>query len=71
MGLTADSLVRLMRDAGFRAGETRKLPEGAFGPAAPVLWSWRPPRKDRAPERGSPRPANTGGAFSGLAELLG
>ncbi|HEY7807080.1 MAG TPA: helicase-related protein [Croceibacterium sp.] len=70
MGLAAENLVRLMRDAGFRPGEVRLLREGAFGPPAPVRWSWRPPRKNRAPEHGA-RPAREGSAFSGLAELLG
>jgi ATP-dependent RNA helicase SUPV3L1/SUV3 len=71
MGLTPGNLMRLMRDAGFRPGELRKLAEGAFGPPAPLLWSWRPPRKDRAPERHDSRPPKDDGAFSGLAELLG
>jgi ATP-dependent RNA helicase SUPV3L1/SUV3 len=70
MGLAPDGFVRLLRDAGFRPGDTRKLPEGAFGPPAPVLWSWRPPRKDRAPERGEGG-SGPGSAFAGLAELLG
>jgi ATP-dependent RNA helicase SUPV3L1/SUV3 len=71
MGLTPENMLRLLRDAGFRAGERPKLADGAFGPPAPVLWSWRPPRKDRAPKRGDRRPATEGGAFAGLAELLG
>jgi ATP-dependent RNA helicase SUPV3L1/SUV3 len=71
MGLTPENLMRLMRDAGFRPGELRKLAGGAFGPPAPLLWSWRPPRKDRAPERHDSRPPKDDGAFSGLAELLG
>jgi ATP-dependent RNA helicase SUPV3L1/SUV3 len=71
MGLAPDNVLRLMRDAGFRPGERRALPEGAFGPPAPLLWSWRPPRKDRMPERADGRPTPKGGAFAGLAELLG
>jgi ATP-dependent RNA helicase SUPV3L1/SUV3 len=47
MGLTLDSFRGLMRDAGFRPGERRELAEGAFGPPAPLVWSWRPPRKDQ------------------------
>jgi ATP-dependent RNA helicase SUPV3L1/SUV3 len=49
MGLTLDSFRGLMREAGFRPGERRELAEGAFGPPAPLVWSWRPPRKDQAP----------------------
>jgi ATP-dependent RNA helicase SUPV3L1/SUV3 len=71
MGLAPDNFVRLMRDAGFRPGETRKLREGALGPPAPVLWGWRPPRKDKAPATRDGRPLPEGGAFAGLAELLG
>jgi ATP-dependent RNA helicase SUPV3L1/SUV3 len=71
MGLTFDSFVKLMRDAGFRPREQRKLADGAFGPPAPVLWTWRALRKDQAPDRVQARPSRDGGAFSGLAELLG
>jgi ATP-dependent RNA helicase SUPV3L1/SUV3 len=46
MGLTEESFAQLMRDAGFRHAPPRALPEGAFGPPGPVLWDWRPPRKD-------------------------
>ncbi|HSQ96218.1 MAG TPA: helicase-related protein [Croceibacterium sp.] len=71
MGLVPENFVRLMRDAGFRPGEARKLPAGAYGPPAPVLWGWRPPRKDQAPVSRDGRPVPKGGAFAGLAELLG
>ncbi len=70
MGLKPESFTRLMRDAGFRASQPRKLPDGAAGPPAPALWSWRPPRKDRLPRKDtSPRGAPTG-AFAALAELV-
>ena len=60
----------LMRDAGFRRSPGRALPEGAFGPSAPAQWSWRPPRKDRTPERhGRPEPAQNS-AFAALAGLV-
>jgi ATP-dependent RNA helicase SUPV3L1/SUV3 len=71
MGLALDNFVRLMRDAGFRPGETRKLRDGALGPPAPVLWGWRPPRYDKVPTTRDGRPIREGGAFAGLAELLG
>jgi ATP-dependent RNA helicase SUPV3L1/SUV3 len=72
MGLAPENLLRLMRDAGFRPGEMRQLADGAFGPPAPLLWSWRPPRKDRGPERrDNHHSPKDGGAFAGLAELLG
>ncbi len=69
MGLAPENFRLLMRDAGFRAGETRPLPEGAFGPPAPTLWSWRAPRKDRVPEK-RPAPVREGGAFAALADLV-
>jgi len=71
MGLAPDNFQRLMRDAGFRTGHARPLAEGAFGPPAPVLWTWRPPHKDRALRADEPRARPQGGAFAGLAELLG
>jgi ATP-dependent RNA helicase SUPV3L1/SUV3 len=71
MGLAADNFVKLMRDAGFRPGEPRKLAAGALGPPAPILWGWRAPRKDQAGRASSGRPVPEGGAFAGLAELLG
>ncbi len=51
MGLLPDNFVKLMREAGFRANEPRALADGAFGPPAPRMWSWRPPRKDQAAPR--------------------
>ena len=70
MLLRADSLVSLMRDAGFRPHHRRALPDGAFGPPAPVLWSWRPPRKDRMPQRKGAPPPHEGSAFAALAGLM-
>ncbi len=71
MGLHPDNYHRLMRDAGFRPGQARELAEGAFGPPAPVRWTWRPPRKDKMPRRGAEqaKPAQSG-AFAALAELV-
>jgi ATP-dependent RNA helicase SUPV3L1/SUV3 len=69
MGLAPGNLRQLMRDAGFRPGQVRTLPEGALGPPAPVWWSWRAPRKDRLPEKpGAGRPRD--GAFAALAGLV-
>jgi ATP-dependent RNA helicase SUPV3L1/SUV3 len=70
MGLSDKSFRALMRDAGFRPLDARKLPEGAFGPPAPEKWSWRAPKKDRTPERGNPRERDAKGAFAALAELV-
>ena len=70
MGLQPDNFRQLMRDAGFRPGQVRALRGDAFGPPAPVWWSWRAPRKDRkAPERGT-EPAREGSAFAALAGLV-
>ncbi|MBO9498368.1 MAG: helicase [Novosphingobium sp.] len=52
MGLAEQSFAPLLREAGFRPVGARVLPEGAFGPPAPLLWEWRPPRPDGPrPER--------------------
>ncbi|WP_241773042.1 helicase-related protein [Erythrobacter sp. SG61-1L] len=51
MGLTEESYSRLMRDAGFRPVRHRALADGAFGPAAPLMWDWRAPRTDHRGER--------------------
>jgi ATP-dependent RNA helicase SUPV3L1/SUV3 len=70
MGLADKNFRALMRDAGFRPVDARTLRDGAFGPPAPEIWSWRPPRKDVPPPPGQPRAASPGGAFAALAELV-
>ena len=70
MGLKEESLIALMRDAGFRRSAGRTLPDRALGPPAPAAWGWRPPRKDQAPRRpGRPEPSNNN-AFAALADLV-
>ncbi|MFC3096595.1 helicase-related protein [Alteraurantiacibacter palmitatis] len=51
MGLVAENYLKLMREAGFRATEPQPLAEGALGPPAPRLWTWRPPRRDNPASR--------------------
>ena len=78
MGLTPESFHCLLMDAGFRMGQPHPLAEGAFGPPAPVPWTWRAPRKDmtkpqqrqRRAEPGRERPSPENSAFAGLADLL-
>jgi ATP-dependent RNA helicase SUPV3L1/SUV3 len=68
-GLTTLSYAHLLRLAGFRAQVPRQLPDGAFGPASPVTWRWRPARHETAAEQ--VRPAlPPSGAFAALAELV-
>ncbi|MCK9540546.1 MAG: helicase [Novosphingobium sp.] len=68
MGLSAKDHAALLRLGGFRADNPPPLPEGAFGPPRPVMWRWRPPRRETpaAPVR----PARPHGAFAALAELV-
>ncbi|WP_435419154.1 helicase-related protein [Parerythrobacter aurantius] len=56
-GLSEASFQRLLGAAGFRLHRSRPLAEGAFGPAAPDAWSWRPNRPGAKPqhERGERR----------------
>ena len=49
-GLTPDSYIRLLGQAGFRNTPGRALAVGAFGPPAPDQWEWRPSR-NKAPRR--------------------
>jgi ATP-dependent RNA helicase SUPV3L1/SUV3 len=69
MGLATAGFAALLRAAGFRVHMARSLPDGAFGPPAPPLWDWRPPRS--APECApAPMRASPAGAFAALAELI-
>ena len=67
-GLTTASYARLLQLAGFTPLVPRPQPEGAFGPAQPLLWRWRPLRP--AMTRESPPPIAPSGAFAALAELV-
>jgi len=68
MGLTTASYAELLRQAGFQARMPRPLREGAHGPAAPLTWRWRPPRRFVPPA--APAPVRREGAFAALAELV-
>ncbi len=67
-GLATASYARLLRLAGFQPLMPRPLPEGASGPPAPLVWRWRPPR--RQIEASAPPPPIREGAFAALAELV-
>lgn len=71
IGLTPDSIVRLLGQAGFRVQRARALTEGAFGPPRPDLWEWRPQHL-RQPHRPAPisQPPREGNAFAALAGLV-
>jgi ATP-dependent RNA helicase SUPV3L1/SUV3 len=68
MGLTAASYERLLRLAGFQPIGARALPEGAFGPPAPVRWRWRPARPPAQAPQTAPPPRNS--AFAALSDLM-
>ncbi|HEU4821291.1 MAG TPA: helicase-related protein [Qipengyuania sp.] len=71
IGLTADNIVRLLGQAGFRVQRARPLAEGHFGPPRPDLWEWRPAhmrqQKPSSPPAQTPREGN---AFAALAGLM-
>ena len=69
MGLTTASYARLLRLTGFQPLMPRPLAEGAQGPPAPLVWHWRPPRRQVEAER-TPAPRAATGAFAALAELV-
>ena len=56
VGLEAENARRLLGSAGFRCERARPLAEGAFGPAAPDRWFWRPRRPDEREARKGERP---------------
>lgn len=72
IGLAADSIIRLLGQAGFRVQRARPLPGGAFGPPRPDLWEWRPARQrqsHRAPPPAA-EPPRDGNVFAALAGLV-
>ncbi|MDP3677418.1 MAG: helicase-related protein [Novosphingobium sp.] len=67
MGLSAAGYARLLRLAGFEVRPPRELVAGRFGPPAPPLWQWRPPRsRGPAAQPSLVRPVS--GAFAALSE---
>ena len=68
MGLSTASYAALLRAGGFRVAMPRALAAGAFGPHAPPLWDWRPPRI--APQAPAHTPRAATGAFAALAGLM-
>jgi ATP-dependent RNA helicase SUPV3L1/SUV3 len=69
IGLEADNIPRLLGSAGFKCFAARKLAEGAFGPPAPDMWSWRPRRPGQQGTRHANRsPARTGQSKRGAKD---
>lgn len=67
MNLSTAAYSALLRAGGFRVHMTRALAEKAYGPPAPPLWEWRPPRPaPTVPVTVKP----VSGAFAALAELV-
>jgi len=54
IGLEAGNIPRLLGSAGFKRQGARALAEGAFGPPAPDMWSWRPRRPGERNDRDTP-----------------
>jgi ATP-dependent RNA helicase SUPV3L1/SUV3 len=69
IGLSPDSIVRLLGQAGFRVQRARPLADGQFGPPRPDLWEWRPAharQRSPAPAAALPREGNAFAALAGL-----
>ncbi len=69
MGLTTGSYSKLLRLGGFQAIVPQPLPEGTYGPPAPVRWRWRPPRR-QARQKEQPARVRKDGAFAALADMV-
>ncbi len=69
MGLSTAGFAALLRAAGFRVHMPRALSDSAFGPPAPPMWDWRPPRAE-TPKAVAPSRLPSTGAFAALAELI-
>jgi ATP-dependent RNA helicase SUPV3L1/SUV3 len=66
MGLSTAGYARLLRLAGFEVRPPRPLTAERFGPPAPPLWQWRPPRiRDTAAPALPQRPSRE--AFAALS----
>jgi ATP-dependent RNA helicase SUPV3L1/SUV3 len=66
MGLSTAGYARLLRLAGFEVRPPRHLDPHRYGPPAPPLWQWRPPRRRQA--SAAIRVAPPDGAFAALSE---
>jgi ATP-dependent RNA helicase SUPV3L1/SUV3 len=66
MGLSTAGYARLLRLAGFEVRPPRHLDPNRYGPPAPPLWQWRPPRRRQA--SAAIRAAPPHGAFAALSE---
>lgn len=73
MGLSAQGHAQLLRLGGFRPNQPKELGQDTFGPPAPLLWIWRPARRQtiaRSHVR-TARPGNVHASpFATLAELM-
>jgi len=67
MNLSTAGFAALLRAGGFRVFMGRGLAPDAFGPPAPPLWEWRPPRIEAG--RASAPVVTPGNAFAALAEF--
>lgn len=70
IGLSRESAVLLLRDAGFRSFPPRPLAPEAQGPPAPLAWDFRPPRRPTHRNRPEANARPDGNAFAGLLDLV-
>ena len=65
MGLSTAGYARLLRLAGFEVRAPRPFESARYGPPAPPLWQWRPPRRAAPDPPAVPQPARN--AFAALS----
>ena len=68
--LSTRAYAQLLRMGGFRPIMPRDLPQEAFGPLAPVLWRWQPPKRDMAAPQPTIAKVLLNNPFAALAPLV-
>jgi ATP-dependent RNA helicase SUPV3L1/SUV3 len=70
IGLSTRAYAHLLRLGGFRPIMPRVLPDTVFGPAAPLVWRWHPPRREAEAAARQPGAVDADSPFAALAALV-